>query len=208
MDTLSQLFGSALRVKMMRLFLFNTDGVFDVDYIVGKTGSKPKEIEAEAAFMKKIGLVKQTKLPKIMTVKKNKKMVEKKVTVKAWSLDTKFQFIEPLTEFLVKTHSVEYKSMIKRLEKAGKIKAVLVSGVFIQNTEARLDMFVVGDGVNSGSMEKSIKSIESDMGKDIRYTVLSTPDFSYRVSMNDKLIRDIFDFPHRILLDKIGLPKK
>ncbi len=208
MDTLSQLFGSALRVKMMRLFLFNTEGVFDADYIVGKTGSKPREIENEAAFMKKIGLVKQTKLSKVVTLKKGKKTVEKKMKVKAWVLDTKFQFIEPLTEFLVKTHSVEYKSMIKRLGRAGKIKAVLVSGVFIQNTEVRLDMFVVGDGINSGSMEKAIRSIESDMGKDIRYTVLSTSDFSYRVSMNDKLIRDIFDFPHRILLDKIGLPKK
>jgi hypothetical protein len=208
MDTLSQLFGSALRVKMMRLFLFNIEGVFDADYIVGKTGSKPKEIEAEAMFMKKIGLVKQTKLSKMVTLKKGKKIIEKKVTVKAWALDTKFQFIEPLTEFLVKTHSIEYKSMIARLGRAGKIKAVLVSGVFIQNTEVRLDMLVVGDGVNSVSMEKAIRSIESDMGKDIRYTVLSTTDLSYRVSMNDKLIRDIFDFPHKILLDKIGLPKK
>ncbi len=208
MDTLSQLFGSALRVKMMRLFLFNTEGVFDTDYIVGKTGSKPKEIEAEAMFMKKIGLVKQTKLSKMVTLKKGKKIIEKKATVKAWALDTKFQFIEPLTGFLVKTHSVEYKSMINRLGRAGKIKAVLVSGVFIQNAEVRLDMLVVGDGINSASMEKAIRSIESDMGKDIRYTVLSTTDFSYRVSMNDKLIRDIFDFPHKILLDKIGLPKK
>ena len=208
MDTLSQLFGSALRVKMMRFFLFNPGSAFDADHIFGKTGSKIKEIEAEAAFMKKIGLVKQTKLSKVMTVKKGKKTVEKKVTVKAWTLDTKFQFIEPLTEFFVKTHSVEYRSMVKKLERAGKIKGVLVSGVFIQNAEARLDMFVVGDGINSNSMDKVIKSIESDLGKDIRYTVLSAPDFSYRLGMNDKLIRDIFDFPHKILLDKIGFPTK
>lgn len=208
MDTLSQLFGSTLRVKMMRLFLFNIGSIFDADYIVGKTGSKIKEIEAEAAFMKKVGLVKQTKVSKIITVKKGKKVSEKKVTVKAWTLDTKFEFIDALTGFLVKTHSVEYKSMLKKLDRAGKIKAVLVSGVFIQNADARLDMFVVGDGINSSSMEKAIKSIESDMGKDIRYTVLSTQDFSYRVGMNDKLIRDIFDFPHKILIDKIGLPSK
>ena len=208
MDTLSQLFGSALRVKMMRLFLFNAGSAFDADSIAIKTGSRIKEIEAEAAFMKKMGLVKPTRLSKIVAVKKGKKTSEKKVSVKAWRLDAKFQFLEALTGFLVKTHSVEYKSMLKKLEKAGKIKAALISGVFIQNADARLDMLVVGDNVKSGSMDRVIKSIESDMGKDIRYTVLSTQDFSYRVGMNDRLIRDIFDFPHKILLDKIGLPTK
>jgi hypothetical protein len=208
MDTLSQLFGSALRVKMMRLFLFNAESVFDADYIQGKTGSKIKDIEAETAFMKKIGLIKQTRLSKVVAIKKGKKVSEKKTLVKAWSLDPKFEFVEALTGFLVKTHSVEYKSMLKRLERAGKIKAALVSGVFIQNADARLDMLVVGDNVSQSSMERVIKSIESDLGKDIRYTVLSSQDFSYRVGMNDKLIRDIFDFPHKILFDRIGLPKR
>jgi hypothetical protein len=208
METLSQLFGSALRVKMMRLFLFNAEGIFDTEYIVGKTSSTPKEVEREAAFMKKTGLIKQTKLSKVVTVKKGKKTKEKKMKVRAWTLDRKFQFAEALAEFLVKTHSVEYRAMIKRLAKTGKIKAVLVSGVFLQNTDARLDMFVVGDNIKPGAMEKAVMGIESDMGKDIRYTVLSASDFAYRLDMNDRLVRDIFDFPHKVLLDKIGLPVK
>jgi hypothetical protein len=54
-------------------------------------------------------------------------------------------------------------------------------------------------------LERIVRSLESEMGKDIRYAVLTAPDFSYRMGMNDKLVRDVLDFPHRVLLDKIGL---
>lgn len=207
MDTLSELFGNALRVKMIRLFLFNPGSIFDTDYVIGKTFAKPRDIEREAAFLCKLGLAKTTKLLKAVAIKKGKKTFEAKKKVKAWTLDSRFEFLEPLTDFLIKTHSLEHKAIVRRLEKAGRIKAVLVSGIFMRDNESRLDMFVVGDNIKTSSLDRIIKSIESDMGKDIRYAVLTAPDFSYRLSMNDKLVRDVLDFPHRILVDKIGISK-
>ncbi|MBX4209097.1 hypothetical protein KW799_00130 [Candidatus Parcubacteria bacterium] len=189
MVILSRLFGSELRVKMMRLFIFNPDKAFDVKYIEVKTGSRRREIEKEAAFLKKTGLVRTSRKKKVLIV----------------SLDPKFKYLAPLSDFLVKTHSLENRSVVKRIEKAGKIKAVVVSGIFTGQPDSRLDLFVVGDNVRSSSMDRIVKGIESDMGKDIRYAVLSAPDYAYRVSMNDKLIRDIVDYPHTVLLDKIGI---
>lgn len=205
MDTLSILFGSALRVKMMRLFLFNPESIFDIDYIIGKTDAKPKDIEREAALLRKTGLVKATKMTKFVSAKKGKKIVEKKQRVNAYSLDRKFKFREELADFLVRTHSMENKSIVKKLEKAGRIKAVLVSGIFMKDADARIDLFVVGDNVKPSAFERVVRGIESDMGKDIRYSVLSAPDFAYRKSMNDKLIRDVLDYPHTVLVDRLGI---
>ncbi len=143
-----------------------------------------------------------------MPVKVGKKIVEKKRIFKAWTLDTHFKFSAPLSDFLIKTHSLEDTGIVRKLEKAGKIKAVIVAGIFMQDTDARIDLFVVADAVKQSSMEKVIKSIESDMGKEVRYALLSSEDFNYRVSMNDKLVRDVFDFRHKILLNKIGLVQK
>jgi hypothetical protein len=133
MDTLSRLFGTAMRVKMMRLFLFNPEGIFDLGYLIGKTDVKVKEMEKELSFLKKLGLVRQTKLVKTVIEKKRRKTYEKKKKVKAWTLDKKFEFVDSLTDFLVKTHSLEHRSIVKKIERAGKIKAVLVSGVFGKN---------------------------------------------------------------------------
>ena len=82
-----------------------------------------------------------------------------------------------------------------------------MAGIFMRDSESRLDLFVVGDNVNSTSLDRVVKTIESDMGKDIRYAFLSAPDFAYRMSMNDRLVRDVLDFPHEVLVDKIGLSR-
>ncbi len=189
----------------MRLFLFNPAATFDLEHIQEKMLVKPRELKDELAFLKKVGLTKESKVIKVQTIKKGKKVISKKVKVPAWTLSQKFSYMEALTDFLVRTHTVENRAIIKKLERAGKIKAVLVSGIFTRNTEARLDMFVVGDNIKTASMDRIVKSIEADMGKDIRYAVLSAPDFAYRKSMNDKLVRDVLDFPHRVLVDRIGI---
>ncbi|MEK7607808.1 MAG: hypothetical protein AAB484_02735 [Patescibacteria group bacterium] len=209
MDILSELFGSVMRVKMMRIFLFNQGNSFDIEYIEGKTDAKPSNIKKEIIFFKKLGLIKPKKLIKTITftLKKGKKVINKKRKIKAWTLDSNFKYIEALTDFLVRTHSLEHKAIVRRLEKAGRMKAVIVSGIFMGDAESRLDLFIVGDNVKSGSIDRIVRSIESDMGKDIRYAVLSGPDFAYRVNMNDKLVRDVLDFPHTILVDKIGIAR-
>ena len=205
MVILSRLFGSELRVKMMRLFLFNPERSFDVEYIAGKTDARPRDIEKELVSLRKLELIKPAKLIKVVSVKKGKKTVQKKKKANGFTLNARFKYLQPLSDFLVKTHSLENKAVVKRIEKAGKIKAVLVAGIFTGNQDRRLDLFVVGDNVKTSSMDRIVRSIESDMGKDIRYVVLSAPDYAYRLSMNDKLVRDVIDYPHTILLDKIGI---
>ena len=54
-------------------------------------------------------------------------------------------------------------------------------------------------------MERVIRSIEAEIGKELRYASFETPDFRYRLGMYDKLVRDILDFPHKKVVDKIGV---
>jgi hypothetical protein len=54
-------------------------------------------------------------------------------------------------------------------------------------------------------LSRVIKEIESGLGKEIKYAVLDTADFTYRLSSRDKLIRDVFDYPHNLILDKVGV---
>lgn len=189
MDTLSKLFGSELRVKMMRLFLFNPKSSFGLDQIERKAQAKKREVARELEFLKKAGIVKKRKGAPL------------------YALDESFEFTEALSAFLLSTHSPERKDIVRRLEKAGRIKAVLLAGTFMNDLEGRVDLLVVGDKVRPGHLDRIVKGIESDMGKDIRYVLLSGADFAYRLGMNDKLVRDILDFPHEALVDKLGISR-
>ena len=85
-DTLSHLFGSPLRLKLVRLFIFNPLVQFDVDIIAAKFGAKQSDVEKEATALTKIGLAKAGKVSKIVEKKKGKKIVTKKVRIPTWAL--------------------------------------------------------------------------------------------------------------------------
>ena len=82
---------------------------------------------------------------------------------------------------------------------------VVISGVFIQNPETRVDLLIVGDEMKDRVVKKVLQNMEADIGKELRYTVLRSDDYKYRYNVCDRLIRDIFDYPHEVILDKLGL---
>ena len=66
-------------------------------------------------------------------------------------------------------------------------------------------MLIVGNSVSKPSLTSAIKSIEAEIGRELMYVYFEKEDFEYRLGMNDRLIRDVLDYPHQLLLDKINL---
>ena len=56
---------------------------------------------------------------------------------------------------------------------------------------------------NQAKVEKAIRSLEAEVGIEIRFAAMSSEDLLYRVGMYDKLTRDFFDYTHQVLVDKI-----
>ena len=50
--------------------------------------------------------------------------------------------------------------------------------------------------------------LEAEIGKEVRYAWMSTSDFFYRLNMSDRLLRDMFDYPHAIVLDRLDIGLK
>ena len=85
---------------------------------------------------------------------------------------------------------------------------VIVAGVFIQNPDSRVDLLIVGDNLKRGSIDRIVKTMEAEIGKELTFASFETADFHYRLGMYDKLIRDILDYPHQKLLDKLNINLK
>ncbi len=205
MHTLSVLFGSSARVKTMRLFLFNREAVFDVDDVATRVAERPSAVKPVIAELAHIGLVRKRMLIKSVMKKVRGKPVEKRVKAIGWGLDLSFKYRAPLEKLLIEIGPLEEGVLLKRLSRAGKLKFVATSGIFVQNWESRLDLIIVGDGLQLSIVERAIRSLETEIGREIRYSAFDTKDFSYRLSMHDKLIRDILDYPHHVLVDKLGI---
>lgn len=204
-ETLEKVFGSAARVKIMRLFLFNPTETFDLEQVIHRSRVTPAEAKQEMGMMEKIGLIKKRSFFKDFTVKRGRKKHIRRRRVTGWTVDDAFDYLIPLQDLLIHISPLRNGELIKKLSRIGKLKLIIVSGVFINNWDSRVDLLVVGDNLRKGTLENVVKTVESEIGREIRYTFFETPDFQYRLGIYDKLIRDILDFPHQKILDRLGI---
>lgn len=198
MEILGKLFGSPARVKIMRLFLLNPELTFDGDDVVDRSRITRSHLRKETNMLFSIGFLKKRKFVKEET-RVNGKVVKKKK--EGWYLDPIFPFIEPLKALLADPEFLVKDDLVSRLKRSGKIKFLVVSGIFLQEPDSRIDLLVVGDNIRRPKMEETIRKIESEIGKELSYAIFDSQEFFYRLNMYDKLVRDVLDFPHERLIE-------
>lgn len=204
MEILSKLFGSSAKVKIIRLFILNPEEPYEKKDIVSRVKVSVDTAVKELRDLHSIGLIKKRSFFK--EVKKGKGGKElKKQRVNGWILDPKFEYLGELQTFMIQTLSIWDRDIIKRLKPAiGQLKLVAIAGVFLKDWESRIDILIVGDKIKDKQLSAIMKSLEAEIGREIRFCVFSAEDFLYRLNVCDKLIRDIFDYNHRLIFDKTG----
>lgn len=212
MEILSKLFGSSARVKIMKLFLSNQKTPFDNEDISKRTKVALATLRKELNLLEKSGMIKKRIFYKEVEKKLRKKKGQRKADIKiikektnGWIVNDKFAYLAPMQSLLVNMTSVTSSSVLKKFTGAGKLKLVLLSGIFIQDSDSRVDMLIVGDSMKTANLERAIAVLESEIGKELRYVVLGTDDFKYRLNIYDKLIRDILDYPHQKVINRLGV---
>jgi hypothetical protein len=205
METLTRLLGSASKVKLIKLFIFNPHTAFDIDALSEKTKESQSKIRQELGNLDKMKLIKRRVFYKNVEKKRQGQKSTIRSKLRGWILNENFDLLVPLHTFLVNSNHLSPKDVSKKLSKSGNIKLVIVAGVFIHDPESRVDLLIVGDHLKKSSIENTIGSIESEMGKELRYAVFETTDFQYRLGMYDKLIRDVLDYPHEKIINKLAI---
>jgi len=202
MDILGNLFSSDPLVKIMRLFLMNQDETFTLTEISNRTLSKDQSAKREIEILEQVGFVR----PKtVVREVPGKDKAVKKIKTLAWEIDKTFHYLEPLYSLLIEYDTLKQNDVVSRFRPAGKIKLLVVSGVFIKDPEARADLLVVGDNLNRKKIEAAVKFFEAQLGKELQYAMFDTEEFVYRRDMYDKLLCDIFDGNHEVLISSSGL---
>lgn len=198
MEILGKLLGGVPRVKIMRLFLLNPEVGFEAVEIADRSRLQLSIARRAITQFQAIGLVKKRSFLK--EVPNGRTGKTKKKRVYGWFLDETFPYIRELKQLLVEGEFLKYEELAKRFRPAGRIQLLVVSGIFIPNSAGRLDVLIVGDNLRKSYIQKTIAVLESELGKELAYAVFETADFRYRISMYDKLLRDVFDFPHEELI--------
>lgn len=198
-DPLAILFGSPARVKLLRFFLFNPSKEFSFDDISRRARLVRRTARTEIDALLRAGVIKKKVFFETLPG------ADKKTRVHGFALNKKFPELAALQTFLFETAPLDGKLLVKQLRKAGTLDFVAMAGVFVRDFEQRLDVLIGMSKLPEKKIEAAIRALESEIGIEIRYAALTTEDLLYRVGMYDKLTRDVFDYPHEILVDRVDV---
>jgi hypothetical protein len=163
-------------------------------------------VRQELSTLRQMRLIKhRTFTARVAKKKKGKREIARK-KVLGFVLNASFPYLQELRRLLLDRSLVKGEEIVRRLSPAGRLKLVILAGVFIQDTESRLDILVVGDHLRRATVEHKIRAMESEIGKELQYAAFETSEFNYRLGLYDKLVRDVLDYPHIVVLDKLRLP--
>ena len=180
MEVLGKLLGSEARVKLMRLFLSNSNKTFDVKEIEKRSLLKIEKIRAEIRLLSAVDFIRKR--------------------VNGYYFNTNFKFKKEFENLLIGRDSLDAKTIANVFKKVGRVKLLLVSGVFIKNLDSRINLLIVGDHMKRNKIEDGIKKLEAELGTEITYAIFEYNEFIYRLNMYDKLVRDVIDFPHKVVI--------
>jgi hypothetical protein len=123
-------------------------------------------------------------------------------------INNSFEFLYELRDLLLKSSPAEKNNMIERINKLGRIKLAIVAGIFInkENPDPTVvDLLIVGDDIENRKLRPFLKSLEAEVGKEIKFSIMEKDEFQYRFAMFDRFIRVLFEGPHEKLINKLGL---
>lgn len=198
-EPLEILFGSAARVKLLRFFLFNPSKVETFDDISRRARLVRRTARTEMDILEKSGVIKERAV--FIDVPEK----TKKLKAVGYGLNKSFPDLEALQTFLFATAPINGKTVARHVREAGQVDFLAVAGVFVREFEHRLDVMVAMRKLDEEKVAKAIRALEAELGLDIRFAAMNTEDLKYRIGMNDKLIRDVFDYNHEIVIDRANI---
>jgi len=183
MEILEKILGNTARVKIMRLFLLNKGKGFNSKDIAKRSRVNPNIARKELRLLSSVSFVKR-----------------RSRTSFDWYFNHSFKYAGEFEDLLVRSDSLNREKLLNHFKNVGRIKFLIVSGVFIRNDDSRVDLLIVGDKMKRGKIEEGIRKLEAEIGVELVYAIFNTKEFLYRFSMYDKLVRDILDYPHEVIL--------
>jgi len=180
MEILGKILGSVARVKIMRTFLLNPKDSFSNQDIAKRCRITLNSARKETRLLSSVDFIKKN--------------------TKGWIFNSNFKYASEVEGLLVNSDTIDKDAIAGKFRKAGRVKLLVISGIFIKNKDARVDMLIVGDRMKKGKIQEEISKLEAEIGTELSYAVFETKEFIYRLNMFDKLIRDILDFPHEVVL--------
>ena len=204
---LERLFESPLKIKLLKLFFRNDMTEFSFSEMCDRLLVQPDEIQQELQKLHEIRFINGTKIKQQNEDNESDNLAsgqEYNAQDYTYSLNPQFIFFDELQNLILKSSPADEDKLTKQIQGLGNIHLAILSGIFMKPNRvmARTDLLIVSDSLSNRKFSSFIKALEAEVGAEVNYTILSSHEYEYRTQMFDRFLLDIFEKPHKVLLEK------
>jgi hypothetical protein len=203
-DFLGTLIGNSARARILRIFVFNQSELFTQASAAKRASVSAQSAVKEIKALEALGILKKGKAAVVKTARAGGKRASAKKQ-DAWMFNQEFKHAPAVSKFIHEVSPVHYKTIVEALRGSGRLAAIILSGTFMGDPTRPADLIVAADSLNEQRLDHAVRGLEPIFGREIRYAAFSTPELRYRLTIQDRLIRDTLDYPHLVLLDRTRL---
>lgn len=193
---LDNLFGSRVRIKILKLLYRQHPAALAMSDLAVRVQEPVFIVRRELTLLQQISLI--------------RKVRNGRAGHENFGLNEEFDYFTELRDLILKPSPVETNHLVKRISGLGRVKLAVVAGIFVSQPgdtvyETPADLFVVGDDIDRGKLNKFLKSLEAEMGTEIRFGIMEKDEFKYRYEMFDRFLRVLLEGPHRKIINKLEI---
>jgi len=184
----AQICASPLRLRTLTFFI-RREGEWGATPDVASTlGAQRASVGRELVSLARDGIL------KTRTVKR----------ITQYAVNEKDPLFKPLLALASAALAPLLKDMAAAFRGIRGVTLVVASGLLAEEPKSAVDLLVVSRSPDTKKIEKAIKKIEALSALPLRYTVMEAREYAERRRAYDRLLRDIFDYKHQIVLERTG----
>jgi DNA-binding transcriptional regulator YhcF (GntR family) len=220
---LSNLFGSKARVKILKIFLLNSEEKYYIRQLARDLKLQVNSVRRELENLEKFGILisgavikrgegtaeslaqggklSSSKMTGRISVIKN---ISEKHEKKYYKANTNFILFKEVKSLIIKAQVLYGEDFFNKLKKAGNIKLLVLTGKFVDEPLSPVDLLIVGRASRT-KLSRLIKELEKELGREVNFTLMSLREFKYRRDITDVFLYGILEGKKIIAVDEIGV---
>lgn len=197
-DMLEHLFGSRTRVKLISLFLQQPEEPLFVREVTRRISTQINAVRRELANLVKFGMIAEVEDLDDTAKRPGLKR-------KYYQLNAGFPLLPEVRGLMTKAQLLMEHRVDKAFESIDDVKYVALMGVFLNGTNAPVDLFIIGS-IEKVPLGRIVDKMETSIGAEVNYTVMPLAEYEYRKEMGDKFLLSVLESPKNVVLDRLHDP--
>jgi len=231
---LGKLFGSNSRVKLLKIFLLHPQNKFYIRQLSRELKLQINSVRRELENLEELGLLISSiginegeddgaetvfaiasveEEAKIKSARGGSASGGKKSSAKLNNQEKKyyqanqdFPLFNEVKSLIVSAQLLYKDDFIEKLKRTGKVKLMILSGIFTGNSKALVDVMIVGK-IDKVKLKRVIKNLEQELGREVNYSFMDLREFKYRRDLTDVFLYGVLEGKIIVPVDEVGLRK-